>query len=192
MNNVALEKKKQRHLSSVKRVLLNKKIKLSYSFFKHTLNDNQFFKQSQIIASFISIKTEISTELLNSLVRNENKILCLPVISSHQKKPLIFREFSSEDELLDGKYGVKEPRNNKAVLPDIIFTPCLAYDELGFRLGYGGGYYDRTISYLKSSNHKFLCIGFAFDEQKVKNVVKDNFDQKLDYVLTEKQLYKIK
>ena len=58
-------------------------------------------------------------------------------------------------------------------------------------LGYGGGYYDKTISYLKSINHNFTLIGYAYDDQKIDKVIYDNFDQKLNYILTEKQLYKI-
>ena len=73
----------------------------------------------------------------------------------------------------------------------IIFVPCLAFDEYGYRLGYGGGFYDKTIFHLKSIEHNFITIGLAYDEQKVKNVVCDSFDQKLNYILTEKQLYKI-
>ena len=61
----------------------------------------------------------------------------------------------------------------------------------GYRLGYGGGYYDKTISNLKSIKHRFITIGFAFDSQKVTNVAHDALDQKLNYILTEKQLYKI-
>ena len=61
----------------------------------------------------------------------------------------------------------------------------------GFRLGYGGGYYDKTITYLKKKKHKFISIAIAFDDQKVKSVIHNNYDQRIDYILTEKELYKI-
>ena len=95
------------------------------------------------------------------------------------------------DKLSNGSYGVKEPLKNDCYFPDIIFIPCLAFDKQGFRLGYGGGFYDKTISYLKAIKHNFLTIGFAYDDQKVSNVVHDGLDQKLNYILTEKQLYEI-
>ena len=63
----------------------------------------------------------------------------------------------------------------------------LAFDNYGFRLGYGGGYYDKTFSYLKN-NKKKSSVGYAFDNQKVNKVPKDEFDIKLDYVITEKNL----
>ena len=90
-----------------------------------------------------------------------------------------------------GKFNVKEPDNSKILYPDLIFTPCLGFDLNGFRLGYGGGYYDKTISHLQSIGHQFLTIGFAYDDQKVDIIYRDEYDQKLNYILTEKQLYKI-
>ena len=61
----------------------------------------------------------------------------------------------------------------------------------GFRLGYGGGYYDKTFSYLKNINHHFISIVVAFEDQKVDEVVHNDLDQKINYILTEKDLYKI-
>ena len=104
---------------------------------------------------------------------------------------LIFKQYLEDDNLVAGKFGVMEPLNTKSYLPDIIFTPCLAFDKFGFRLGYGGGYYDKTISYLYSIKHSFLTVGLAYDDQKVESVIHDHLDQKLNYILTEKQLYKI-
>ena len=80
---------------------------------------------------------------------------------------------------------------SKELLPEIILTPCLAFDENGFRLGYGGGYYDKTFSYLKKIKHKFISIAVAFDGQKIDKLVHDKYDQKIDYILTEKKLYKV-
>ena len=80
---------------------------------------------------------------------------------------------------------------NKEFLPEIILAPCLAFDESGFRLGYGGGYYDKTFSYLKKIKHKFISIAVAFDDQKINTLVHDKYDQKIDYILTEKKLYTV-
>ena len=110
-------------------------------------------------------------------------------MSCEKNDPLKFIDYSDGDYLTNGPYGVKEPIGDNICLPDIIFTPCLAYDEFGYRLGYGGGYYDKTISFLNSINHKFLTIGLAYHDQKVKNIAHDKLDQKLNYVLTEKRLY---
>ena len=69
----------------------------------------------------------------------------------------------------------------KNLFPDIIFVPMVAFDKSKSRLGYGGGYYDRSISYLKSIEHDFVTIGLAYDDQRVEKVVHDNYDQKLNY-----------
>ena len=185
-------KKKQRIFFSEKR----KKIHFINKDASIKIIDNiknfEFFVQSKTIASFISIKTEISTEYLNEYILKNNKILCLPVMSKKTKK-LVFREYNSKTKLLRGKYGVMEPSNESLeVQPDIILTPCLAFDMFGFRLGYGGGFYDSTLLNLKEKKVKFLSIALAFDDQMVNKVAKDKFDQKINYILTEKQLYKIK
>ena len=92
--------------------------------------------------------------------------------------------------MIDGYMQIKEPsEKNEVLVPELLFVPCLAYDNFGFRLGYGGGYYDRTFTYLKNNKKKFISVGYAFDDQKISQVPKDQFDIKLDYVITEKKLY---
>ena len=114
------------------------------------------------------------------------KILCLPVIENN-KEILIFKRYCFGDELKKGKFGVREPVNSQTYLPDIIFVPCLAFDENGFRLGYGGGYYDRVIKKL-SKIKKILKIGLAFSVQKINNVPITKYDKKLDYIVTDKYI----
>ena len=76
------------------------------------------------------------------------------------------------------------------VIPQLFFVPCLGFDLKGFRLGYGGGFYDRTFANLKKLNFNFYSVGFAFDDQKQEKLPTEIFDYKLDFVLTEKELYK--
>ena len=147
------------------------------------------FENINVVSSFISINTEIDTKELNNYILKKNKILCLPVISN-KNEHLLFREFTNEDDMTDGFMNIREPINtNNILVPELLFVPCLAYDYNGFRLGYGGGYYDRTFSYLKQNKKKYVSVGYAFDDQKVSQVPKDKFDIKLDYVITEKNLY---
>ena len=190
MIDIKLQKKNQRDLSLKKRLILHKSINKNNFSFHKILNENFWFKKSRVVASFLSIKSEISTISLNQFILESQKILCLPVMTNDDVA-LIFNQYRKDADLVVGKYGVKEPINTKSYLPDIIFTPCLAYDKFGFRLGYGGGYYDKIISYLHSIKHSFLTVGFAYEDQKVDIVVRDHLDQKLNYILTEKQLYKI-
>ena len=103
---------------------------------------------------------------------------------------LIFRKFTDETNLVEGFMNIKEPPiKNPIIIPELLFVPCLAFDTCGFRLGYGGGYYDRTFKYLKKNNNKYISVGYAFDGQKVSELPKDKFDIKLDYVITEKKIY---
>ena len=189
--NLGLLKKEQRSQSSKKRLILNQSINIESLFFDNILCSTDWFKKSKIVASFLSIKSEIPAAPLNKTIEKYGKVLCLPTMPKNGSGILVFKRYFFGDKLYEGSYGVKEPLNNDVHLPDIIFTPCLAFDIHGFRLGYGGGFYDKTISYFNTIKHNFLTVGLAYDDQKVNNVVHDDLDQKLNYILTEKQLYKI-
>ncbi len=147
------------------------------------------FDSIDIVSSFISINTEIDTKKLNDYILAKNKKLCLPVILKKDDN-LLFRNFDNNMILENGFMNINEPPKSSQVLtPELLFVPCLAFDKSGFRLGYGGGYYDRTFSHLKKNKKKFISVGYAFDDQKVIEVPKDKFDIKLDYVITEKKFY---
>ena len=156
------------------------------------LNDDwKWFIKSEIIASFSSFRTEISTSSLNQKILNMKKILCLPAIINNENI-LNFFEHKIGDVLVSGKYGILEPKKKNKLLPKVIIIPCLAFDLYGYRLGYGGGYYDKTIQHYKKIRHSFISVGFAYEDQKIEKVLQNDFDQRLDYILTEKQLYKAK
>jgi 5-formyltetrahydrofolate cyclo-ligase len=109
----------------------------------------------------------------------------------HDSDLLSFHRYKKTDKLIVGRFDVMEPDNNYECMPDVIFVPCLAFDLSGHRLGYGGGYYDKTLSYFNSLKRTFTVVGLAYDNQQVDEVIHDDQDQKLNYILTEKQLYKI-
>ena len=100
-----------------------------------------------------------------------------------------FHKFSFKNPMNINKYGIPEPFKNKVISPDILFVPLVAFDRDLFRIGYGGGYYDRYLAKLKKKKF-FISIGLAFSFQKVKKIPLNNFDKKLDIVITEKQFYK--
>ena len=191
MNDNLLDKKKE---FRKKQIVIRKKLFSNINkVFDEYLFEELFkkinFETTNIVSSFISINTEISTSELNNYILKKNKILCLPTILKKDYH-LVFRNFINNDDLIEGSMKIKEPPNNsEIVIPELIFVPCLAFDNFGFRLGYGGGYYDRTFSFLKNNKRKFISVGYAFDGQKVTEVPKDKFDIKLDYVITEKKIY---
>ena len=191
MTEINVNKEYQRKISIKKRATLKDKNSNAFKSLPAHLKDLIDFKNYKIIASFISFKSEISTQFLNEFLLNNGKILCLPIIKKNSET-LNFIEYNLKTKLVSGKFGIMQPSNlSKEFFPEIILTPCLAFDENGFRLGYGGGYYDKTFSYLKKIKHKFISIAVAFDDQKIDELVHDKYDQKIDYILTEKKLYKV-
>ena len=191
MTEINVNKEYQRKISIKKRATLKDKNSNASKTLQDHLKGLINFKNYKIIASFISFKSEISTQFLNEFLLNNGKILCLPIIKNNSET-LNFIEYNLKTKLVSGKFGIMQPSNlSKEFLPEIILTPCLAFDENGFRLGYGGGYYDKTFSYLKKIKHKFISIAVAFDDQKIDELVHDKYDQKIDYILTEKKLYKV-
>ncbi len=191
MTEINVKKEYQRKISIKKRATLKDKNSNAFKKLQDHLKDLINFKKYKIIASFISFKSEISTQFLNEFLLNNGKILCLPIIKNNSET-LNFIEYNLKTKLVSGKFDIMQPSDlSKELLPEIILTPCLAFDENGFRLGYGGGYYDKTFSYLKKIKHKFISIAVAFDDQKIDELVHDKYDQKIDYILTEKKLYKV-
>ncbi len=161
-------------------------------------NDNVFnklqsfidFKKIENVASFISIRSEISTDDLNKKILELNKTLLLPVIKKNLDE-LVFKKYNLDSKFKIGKFNIPEPESDsEELIPQLFFVPCLGFDLNGFRLGYGGGFYDKTFAKLKNLNLKFYAIGYAFDKQKQVKIPTESFDFKLDFVLTEKQLYK--
>ena len=191
MTEINVNKEYQRKISIKKRATLKDKNSNAFKTLQDHLKGLINFKNYKIIASFISFKSEISTQFLNEFLLNNSKILCLPIIKNNSET-LNFIEYNLKTKLVSGKFGIMQPSDlSKEFLPEIILTPCLAFDKNGFRLGYGGGYYDKTFSYLKKIKHKFISIAVAFDDQKIDELVHDKYDQKIDYILTEKKLYKV-
>jgi 5-formyltetrahydrofolate cyclo-ligase len=110
----------------------------------------------------------------------------LPVVAG-QGQVLIFRAWQPGDVLESGPFGTSHPTNRAPLLiPTVLLLPVLAYDSSGHRLGYGAGYYDRTVAALRR-DHSILSIGIAYDEQEVDQVPADDHDQKMDAVITDKR-----
>lgn len=111
--------------------------------------------------------------------------IVLPVIQNADS-PLVFRTWMPGDELTPGPFNVQEPRVDRPIVqPDVILVPTLGYTVQADRLGYGGGYYDRTLSALRKAGHDIVAIGIAWDE----GLLDDDYtpashDERLDAILT--------
>ena len=96
-----------------------------------------------------------------------------------------FIEWSNNDPLKINKYGIPEPISDKIKYPDILLVPIVAYDKDLNRIGYGGGFYDRYLEKIKKVK-KVTTIGLAYSFQKVKKIMTNKYDIKLDFIITEK------
>ena len=100
-----------------------------------------------------------------------------------------FYPWSFSEPLKINKYGIPEPEKKNIVYPDVLLIPLVAFDKNLNRLGYGGGYYDRLIEKL-SKKKKIITMGLALSVQEVDRVPINMYDQKLDYIITNKYLVK--
>ena len=139
------------------------------------------------IGGYYPINSEIGClDILEELEKNNFKI-SLPVIKKNND--MDFFEWSFQDSLKISYQGIPEPNAKKKVFPDVLIVPLVGFDNNKFRLGYGGGFYDRYIAKL-SKFKKVLTVGFAFSFQKIKKIPINKFDQKLDFILTDKRIIK--
>jgi 5-formyltetrahydrofolate cyclo-ligase len=136
-----------------------------------------------VIGGFMPIGEEISPLPLMARLHGVGCTLALPVMMG-RAAPLTFRRYVPGDALATVVWGIREPLPDQAVmLPDLVLTALLAFDDQGYRLGYGGGYYDRTIRALRSLK-KTITIGVAFDQQRVDAVPHLDYDERLDWIVT--------
>ena len=98
-----------------------------------------------------------------------------------------FFEWRNKDPLKINKYGIVEPISTKKIYPDVIFVPLVAYDNNLNRLGYGGGYYDRYLENIANIKN-ILKIGLGFSYQELKKIPVNDYDKKLDLIITEKKI----
>ena len=190
MNETLNQKKNLRKILTEKRNLIKKNTNLEFNIEAfNQLTEQIKFNAIDCIGSFMSIRSEISTNQLNAKILDMKKKLAFPSIEKNSET-LIFKKTISLKNFKVGKFNIPEPKNdNKEIIPQLFFVPCLGFDLKGYRIGYGGGFYDKTFAKLKKLNLAFYTVGFAYDDQKQNKLPVEKFDYKLDFVLTEKQLY---
>ena len=136
--------------------------------------------QGKALAGYMPMRTEINP--LPAMSAHQG-LVGVPVIMA-AATPLKFREWGPGVAMVAGDFGALIPAEGAWVTPQVVIVPLLAFDSWGFRLGYGGGFYDRTLQGLRAKG-PVLAIGFAFAAQEVDAVPTDDFDQRLDLIVTE-------
>jgi 5-formyltetrahydrofolate cyclo-ligase len=107
----------------------------------------------------------------------------VPVIEG-EGLPLSFARWTRDTELVEGAFGAAIPRAPMPVIPEVLIVPLLAFSAAGYRLGYGGGFYDRTLEGLRARGPVF-AVGFAFEAQRMDDLPLEPTDQPLDAIVTE-------
>ncbi len=139
-----------------------------------------------IVSGFWPIKDEIDIRPLMTHLNGEGCRLALPVVKGRGQR-LSFRAWQPGDPLESGVFGTLQPSAGCETLePDVLLVPLLACDAEGWRLGYGGGFYDRTLEDLRR-RRKVTAIGVGFDRQLVAEVPHGADDQRLDWLLTDRR-----
>lgn len=134
----------------------------------------------KVLAGYMPMRTEIDP--LPAMAAHQGAV-GVPVIMA-KATPLRFREWSPGARMIEGAFKALIPEEGAWVEPAVLIVPLLAFDARGFRLGYGGGFYDRTLEGLRARG-PVLAVGFAFAAQEVAEVPIDATDQRLDAVVTE-------
>lgn len=139
-------------------------------------------KPKGVVSGFAPLPDEFRVWPLLRRLHAEGFTLAMPAMQG-KGKPLLFRAWAPGDAMDSGVWGIAEPKADKPALePDILIVPLLAFDRHGWRLGYGGGFYDRTLKGLRARK-AVVAVGLAHDEQEVDAVPHLDYDQRLDWVL---------
>jgi len=154
-------------------------------------NWGDIFGADSVVAGYWPMAGEMDVRPALVLLDRVGCLTALPEVVE-KGRPLRFRAWVPGEDLVEGPHGTAHPLVTAPPMrPDVVLVPLLSFDRAGYRLGWGGGYYDRTLEALRKSGN-VVAVGAAYSAQEVDQVPKDAFDQVLDWVITEKEAIKIK
>ncbi|WP_415295316.1 5-formyltetrahydrofolate cyclo-ligase [Candidatus Pelagibacter sp. Uisw_113] len=180
-----LKSKLRKKILKVRQKFNTKNIQIDFNQIIKILKKEKI--SNKIIGGYYPVNFEIDDlALLRKFKKNKFNI-SLPAIKKNFQ--MDFYPWSFSEPLKINRYGIPEPETKNIVYPDVLLIPLLAFDKNLNRLGYGGGYYDRLIEKL-SKKKKIIKIGLALSIQKIDKVPIGVYDQKLDYIVTNKYIIK--
>ncbi len=138
--------------------------------------------RGHVLSGYMPIRSEISPLPVMEAMAAHGP-LCLPVVEG-AGRPLSFRAWAPGAALEKGVFGAMVPAGGRVLVPEVLIVPLLAFDARGQRLGYGGGFYDRTLEMLRARGD-VLAVGFAFAAQEAARLPAEPTDQPLDAIVTE-------
>ena len=161
----------------------NKNIKIDFNKIISILKKEKITKKN--IGGYYPVNFEVDDLHILKKFEKKNFNISLPTINNNFD--MNFYKWSFNEPLKINKYGIPESDSNILIYPDVLLVPMVAFDKKLNRLGYGGGYYDRLIEKL-TKKKKILKIGLALSVQEIYKVPINNYDQKLDYIVTNKSI----
>jgi len=161
----------------------NKNLEINLKNFFSFLKINKL--KSKNVGGYFPSNFEIDDLKILEMMEKKKINISLPVIKENNQ--MNFLQWSRHDPLKINKFGIPEPISSKIIVPDILLVPLVSFDSKLNRLGYGGGFYDRYIEKIEIKK-KVFKVGFAFSFQELKEVPVNNYDKKLDLIITERGL----
>lgn len=134
-----------------------------------------------VLAGYMPIRSEIDP--LPVMAVHDGPVV-VPVIMG-KGQALTFHRWQPGCAMIEGPFGAMVPADAEALVPQVLIVPMVGFDARGFRLGYGGGFYDRTLAALRAAG-RVTALGFAYGAQEVPALPVDDHDQRLDAVVTER------
>ena len=155
------------------------------------------FRHSKHIAFYLANDGEMNLNLLIEHAWEQEKQVYLPVLAEPNTQRLWFVPYTPDSKLKNNRFGIPEPihsyktRLRKTLSLDLILMPLVAFDQQGNRIGMGGGFYDRTLAFLRQRKywHKPNLMGVAYEFQKLKHIESNSWDVPLQAVATEDDIY---
>ena len=142
-------------------------------------------EKNSVVAGYIAAHDELDPAELIAALRARGHTLALPRVAA-KAAPLEFYRWEKNTSAVKGAHGVLEAAPGwPQVKPNVLLVPLAAFDDEGYRLGYGGGYYDRSLLALREKG-PVLAVGLAYEGQRIADLPHDDRDEKLDWVVTEK------
>ena len=185
----SLRKEKIQERNSISKKERDLAEKNTAAHFMNTYRELDFEK----ISIYFPIKNEVSTEIITSFIRESGKKCFLPLIDKDlNNKEMKFSEFTSEASLVKNKFNIPESLNSSLVIAselELVIMPLVAFDNKGYRLGMGQGYYDFTFKNFQL-NKKQVFLGLAYDFQKTGSCHPEEHDLKMDAVICPSGIYK--
>ena len=138
---------------------------------------------ARCLSAYWPIRTELDPRSSLTELHDLGFEICLPVVIG-AGVPLLFRRWTPDCEMEEGAFGAAIPKTDVETTPELVIAPLLAFDRQGFRLGYGGGFYDRTLAKLAAAG-PVKAIGLAYGAQEIDQVPVGPYDRRLDGFVTE-------